>query len=159
MCIPSPHSHIPLLILHTQDIPFLVLAGYFTQQTKALHVSAFFTLSVSLLGVVAYFGYLVVERGNIQGYFGCLKGEALDAWTKFRIGGGVVRPPAQEPSPATSSLPQRPHRSPYGSSESEHSDDSQVCGEERSWGGGVAACGVMLDNALLGFGHHIFVSW
>ncbi|KAL5464110.1 hypothetical protein EMCRGX_G033076 [Ephydatia muelleri] len=126
------HFYGQLCQFFLQDIPFLVLAGYFTQQTKALHVSAFFTLSVSLLGVVAYFGYLVVERGNIQGYFGCLKGEALDAWTKFRIGGGVVRPPAQEPSPATSSLPQRPHRSPYGSSESEHSDDSQGTYQEEN---------------------------
>ena len=109
-----------------QDIPFLVLAGYFTQQTKVLNVASFFTLAVSLLGVVAYFVYLMVERNNIQGYFGCLRMEVLDTWAKLRVGGGGVRPPAQEPSPATSSLPQRPHRSPYGSSESD--DDSQVCG-------------------------------
>ena len=46
-----------------------------------------------------------------------------------------------------------------------HGEEGCVGKRRRSWGGGghgeecVAACGVMLDNALLGFGHHIFVSW
>lgn len=136
-----PANTIIILSPPSQDIPFLVLAGNYTQQTGVLNVASFFTLAVSLLGSVAYFVYLLVERNSIQGYFTCLRGEASELWAKV---GGVARQPVQEPGPAPSSLPQRPHRSPYGSSESEQSDDSQVCkGCVGGGGGGRLKGGIM----------------
>ena len=49
-----------------QDVPFLILAGTYANGSGVLNVPIFFSLVVSLVGMVSYVFYLVVERHNIQ---------------------------------------------------------------------------------------------
>ena len=136
-----PWSYICIYDTHTlfllQDIPFLVLSGVYTNDLGTLNVSTFFSLTVSLVGIISYFFYLFLERHNIPSYLSWLRDEAvkLKSSSKIRgtpqegqppvVGGVSVVGGAQ-----AGSGPRSGGRSPHGSTGgSEHSDggNSQVC--------------------------------
>ena len=108
-----------------QDVSFLVLAGTYANGAGFLNVPAFFSIVISLLGIISYFIYLIRERENISGYFLWLKGQAGQLWSKVTnqkpVQGG------RQAHPTHSRNRRIGGRSPHGSSESEQSEDgSQV---------------------------------
>ena len=112
-----------------QDVSFLVLAGTYANGAGFLNVPAFFSIVVSLLGIISYFIYLIRERENISGYFLWLKGQAGQLWSKVTnqkpVQGG------RQAHPTHSRNRRVGGRSPHGSSESEQSEDGSQVREKR----------------------------
>ena len=110
-----------------QDIPFLILAGTYTQSSSSFNVPVFFAILASLLGILTYLLYLLRERNNIQAYLSWLRGQLEKLPCADRVRGKEgVSPEVQGPA----HVPPAQLRS-YGNSESEHSDDSGVSGRGR----------------------------
>lgn len=110
-----------LLQLFVQDVPFLILAGTYANGSGVLTVPIFFSLVVSLVGMVAYVYYLVVERHNIQIYLSWLRAEV-----RLKKGTSPSSSQGGRPGPQTAPHAHYPGGRSHGSSESEQSeDDSQ----------------------------------
>jgi len=114
------HSHFVL-----QDVSFLILAGAYASGAGVLNVPAFFSILVSLVGIITYLVYLILERENISSYLLWLKGEVGKLWSKATNKG-----PAQTGRQAQPTQPHAHPRSPHGSSESEQSEDGSQVGEQ-----------------------------
>lgn len=112
-----------------QDVSFLVLAGTYANGAGFLNVPAFFSIVISLLGIISYFIYLIRERENISGYFLWLKGQAGQLWSKVTnqkpVQGG------RQAHPTHSRNRRVGGRSPHGSSESEQSEDGSQVREKK----------------------------
>ena len=121
---------VPLCPVSLQDLPFLILVGVYAEMAF-LNVPAFYSLGVSFVGILAYLVYLCRERRNIMTYWTWLKLEL------GKVGLGKKTYANQEPLPSANGnvVPRRgranlpngytnPVRSPYGSSGSDHSENS-----------------------------------
>lgn len=108
-----------------QDVSFLILAGAYASGAGVLNVPAFFSILVSLVGIITYLVYLILERENISSYLLWLKGEVGKLWSK-----ATNKSPAQTGRQAQPTQPHTHPRSPHGSSESEQSEDGSQVGEQ-----------------------------
>ena len=118
-----------LLVLLLQDVPFLILAGVYTTRPNPLTVSALFTITSSLTGILAYILYLVLERGNILAYCTWLKKALTINGCPKKATLEVTSPEGLDNGHANGGIPMMNRRRPrgrYGSSESDQSDDSQT---------------------------------
>lgn len=115
---------------HVQDLPFLILAGTYANNVF-LNVPTFYSLCVSLIGIVTYIAYLIREKQNIFSYWTWLKIEMarLTSAKVFnnqdplpQVGNSVGNTARRGPSLPNGHAHQV--RSPYTSSGSEHSEDS-----------------------------------
>ena len=117
-----------------QDLPFLVLVALSSSELGFLSVPAFYSLSLSLLGILSHLLYLLRQRNNVPAYW---------AWLRLELSKlGLLRrtyTPNQDPPPTSNGgvagLPRRGGasvgnghinsvRSPHESSGSDHSENS-----------------------------------
>lgn len=105
---------------------FLIIAGTYVSGIGTLTIPPFFSISLSIIGVVSYIVYLFMERNYILTYFQWLKTEVRKR-IKFETQG--VEPPTgsgQGSGGQSTTVNGRRAGGRYGSSESEQSeDDSQ----------------------------------
>lgn len=128
------HVYITVSVLEClvwlQDLPFLILVGVYAEKTF-FNVPSFYSLSVALIGILTYIVYLVREGRNISTYWTWLKMEL----GKLGLGKKAYTTPDPLPPNANGNVTnltrrnipnghRNPVRSPYGSSGSDHSENS-----------------------------------
>lgn len=104
----------------------MIIAGAYVNGIGTLTIPSFFSLSLSILGVISYVSYLILERNYLLTYFQWLRAE-INKRIKFRPQ-GVEPPTGSGHGPGgQGAMPNGPRAGGrYGSSESEQSeDDSQ----------------------------------
>lgn len=112
--------------LSKQDVLFLIFAGSYVSGLGTLTIPSFFSLSLSIVGVCSYLVYLVLERNSIHTYFLWIKTEAHKRIKVTTQGAEPQTGSGQGTGGQGPAMNGRRPGGPYGSSESDQSeDDSQ----------------------------------